>query len=92
MPKRETVHSLWHRMKVLLRNTGCPEDLAREIVRRSDQVRRIRLRDRTCPQGETRSVGESLGARLGAALPPLFMAHIRYEERRLSRPPAHSKM
>lgn len=35
--ERKTVHSLRHRMKDLLRNTDCPEHVAREIMGHSDQ-------------------------------------------------------
>ncbi|RUU47468.1 integrase [Mesorhizobium sp. M6A.T.Ca.TU.002.02.2.1] len=35
--KKKTIHSLRHRMKDLLRNTNCPESLAREIMGHSEQ-------------------------------------------------------
>jgi integrase len=35
--EHKTIHSLRHRMKDLLRNTDCPERIAREIMGHSDQ-------------------------------------------------------
>ncbi|MER9628926.1 tyrosine-type recombinase/integrase [Mesorhizobium sp. M0296] len=35
--RKKTIHSLRHRMKDLLRNTHCPESLAREIMGHSEQ-------------------------------------------------------
>jgi integrase len=36
-PKKSAAHSLRHRMKDLLRNSGCPDSLSKEILGHSDQ-------------------------------------------------------